>query len=83
MEKYKIYDKEYNIIGYKNVVDENKNIVGRVPIVDIPQISDYEWQLNCLNDRLQHPEKYEDIENVEETIAKLRKWLAEREAVAV
>lgn len=83
MEKYKIYDKEYNIIGYKNVVDENKNIVGRVPIVDIPQISDYEWQLNCLNDRLQHPEKYEDFENVEETIAKLRKWLAEREAVAV
>lgn len=83
MQKYKIYDKEYNIMGYKNVVDENKNIVGRVPIVDIPQISDYEWQLNCLNDRLQHPEKYEDIENVEETIAKLRKWLAEREAVAV
>lgn len=83
MQKYKIYDKEYNIIGYKNVVDENKNIVGRVPIVDIPQISDYQWQLDCLNDRLQHPEKYEDFENVEETIAKLRKWLAEREAVAV
>lgn len=83
MQKYELAGKEYEITGYKNVIDENKNIVGRVPIVDIPQISDYEWQLNCLNDRLQHPEKYEDIENVEETIAKLRKWLAEREAVAV
>lgn len=83
MQKYKIYDKEYNIIGYKSVVDEDGNFFGKVPIVDIPQISDYQWQLDCLNDRLQHPEKYEDIENVEETIAKLRKWLAERGAVAV
>lgn len=83
MQKYELAGKEYEITGYKSVVDEDGNFFGKVPIVDIPQMSDYQWQLDCLNDRLQNPEKYEKFENVEETIAKLRKWFKEREAIAV
>ena len=41
------------------------------------KMSDYQWQLNCLNDRLEHPEKYQADENVPETIAKIKQWLAE------
>lgn len=48
-----------------------------IPVLNIKQMSDYQWQLNCLNDRLEHPEKYADSENVEETIKHLRKWLEE------
>lgn len=48
-----------------------------IPVLNLKQISDYQWQLNCLNDRLEHPEKYADSENVEETISHLRKWLEE------
>lgn len=41
-------------------------------------MTDYKWQLNCLNDRIEHPEKYKGVdEDVDETIAELRKWLAE------
>lgn len=48
-----------------------------VPRLNIKQMSDYQWQLNCLNDRLEHPEKYAPFENVQERIEHLRKWLAE------
>lgn len=75
-ETYTIYGKEYPVVGHANVVDKGK-VTGTVPIVDIPQMSDYKWQLDCLNDRLEHPEKYEPFENIEEHIAKLRQWLAE------
>lgn len=73
---YTIYGKEYPVFGHARVVDKGK-VTGTVPIVDIPQMSDYKWQLDCLNDRLEHPEKYEPFENIEEHIAKLRQWLAD------
>ncbi len=45
-----------------------------VPVIET--MSDYKWQLNCLNSRLKNPEKYrEGGEDVEATIAKLRQWL--------
>lgn len=47
------------------------------PLANIPMMSDYKWQLSCLNDRLEHPEEYEGTEDVQQTIAELRKWLAE------
>ena len=40
-------------------------------------MSDYKWQYNCLMDRLEHPEKYQDTEDVEAAIERLKKWLAE------
>ncbi|MBQ7596233.1 MAG: hypothetical protein IJU45_06180 [Clostridia bacterium] len=42
-------------------------------------VSDYKWQLNCLIDRLFHPEKYakEFNEDVQEHIRYLIKWLSE------
>lgn len=48
-----------------------------IPVLNIKQMSDYDWQLNCLKDRLEHPEKYADFEDVDETVKKLRKWLDE------
>lgn len=48
-----------------------------IPVLNMPKTADYKWQFDCLCDRLAHPEKYEKTENVEETIAHLRKWLAE------
>lgn len=48
-----------------------------VPVLNIKQMSDYQWQLNALNSRLEHPEYYADSENVEEHIEYLRKWLEE------
>ncbi len=48
-----------------------------IPVLNLKQMSDYQWQLGALNSRLEHPEYYEDSENVEETIERLRKWLAE------
>lgn len=47
-----------------------------VPVIET--ISDYKWQLDCLNSRLKNPEKYrEGGEDVEAVIAKLRQWLQE------
>lgn len=40
-------------------------------------MSDYNWQLNCLKDRLEHPEKYEKTEDVTAAIKRLKNWLAE------
>lgn len=52
----------------------------KVPVIDLNQMSDYQWQLGCLNDRLEHPEKYAAIgEDVEKAVARLRAWLKEHE----
>ncbi len=48
-----------------------------VPLVDLPMMSDYAWQLGALKSRLEHPEVYAKFEDVEETVARLRQWLAE------
>ena len=75
-ETYSVGGREFPVVGHAKVMNRNREAVGTIPIVDIPQKSDYQWQLDCLNDRLQHPEKYEPFEDVEEHIAQLRQWLA-------
>lgn len=66
----------------KNISVSAESSVKTVQIPRLKMMSDYKWQLNCLNDRLEHPEKYADSENVEETIEHLRKWLTEHQAEA-
>ncbi len=73
----------YDVQGYVKA-DEAGNLravtpttIGAMPIINIPLMSDYTWQKRCLEDRLKHPEKYADRENLPETIARLRKCLAE------
>lgn len=76
---YCIGDREFEIIGKVKVVNGSGEPTGEVvPLVDIPQMSDYEYQLMALNDRLERPEYYERSENVPETIEKLKAWLSER-----
>lgn len=48
-----------------------------LPVVTM--MSDYKWQLDCLIDRLFHPEKYEKTENVLKRIAHLVDWLNKHE----
>lgn len=56
---------------------------GTLPLVDVPMMSDYKWQLKALEDRLENPEKYRAIgENVEEAIAQLREWLEKHRETA-
>lgn len=76
MSTYNLNGKEFPIVGHARVMDGAK-CVGFIPIVDVPMVSDYKWQLDCLNDRLEHPEKYADKEDLPATIARLRKWLSE------
>ena len=47
-----------------------------VPLVDIHMMSDYRWQLNCLESRLRDPERYRGTDaNVNATILRLIDWL--------
>ena len=47
-----------------------------VPVIET--ISDYKWQLDCLNSRLKNPEQYrKGGEDVEAVIAKIRQWVQE------
>lgn len=73
---YEIDGKGFPLIGQASVIDENHNQTATIPIVDCLNVSDYQWQLDCLNDRINHPERYSRFENVEEVIAELRDWLA-------
>lgn len=72
-ETYKIGDLEYRISRYVKV-----KRFGELPVVEIPTMSDYDWQRLCLESRLEHPELYRATEDVEATIKRLRKWLSER-----
>ena len=48
-----------------------------VPVLDVPMMSDLAWQQKCLQDRLEHRERYEALgEDVDETIARIRAWIA-------
>ncbi len=67
---YAIAGKQYPIAGY--IEDEQ---FGTVPVVDIPMMDDYKWQLKCLQSRLEHYEKYAQYEDVDATIARLQQWL--------
>ncbi len=53
-----------------------KSADGKTALPCIQTMSDYKWQLNCLIDRLFHPEKYHN-EDVQEHIQHLIKWLSE------
>lgn len=75
-EAYSIGGRKFPVVGHVKVIDQNRETAAEIPIADIPQKSDYQWQLDCLNDRLQHPEKYAPFEDVEAHIARLRQWLA-------
>lgn len=72
-ETYNINGQDFPIVGYYKVNGQT------VPLVDIPSMSDYKWQLDCLNDRIKNREIYETLlhEDVDAEIEKLKKWLAE------
>ena len=72
-ETYNINGQDFPIVGYYKVNGQT------VPLVDIPPMSDYKWQLDCLNDRIKNREIYETLlhEDVDAEIEKLKKWLAE------
>lgn len=74
MEFFKIGGREYPIVEYVPGLNRGQ----AVPLMAVPMMSDYKWQLDCLNDRLKHPGKYERYgEDVGATIAHLRRWLDE------
>ena len=66
----------YPVIGYAKVTDEQGQSVDSIPILDVPQISDYEWHLLCLKSRLEHPERYPD-EDVPAVIKQINRYLWE------
>lgn len=47
------------------------------PHLDIPMMSNMKWQQKCLQDRLEHRERYEARgQDVDATIARIRAWIA-------
>lgn len=71
-ETYEIAGKSFPITGYAKDNEDNK-----VPIVDIPMMSDFKWQLGCLKSRLENPESYAEHlgEDVPAAIEELKMWL--------
>ena len=69
----------YRLAGQDYPVTARVKMQGglNVPLVDLPMMSDYAWQLGALKSRLEHPEVYAQFEDVEETVARLHQWLAE------
>ncbi len=65
---YNIGGEEYPVISF---------IEGTlIPLVDIPMVSDYKWQYDCLIDRIKNRETYEASgEDVELSIEYLKDWL--------
>lgn len=70
--KYIVGEKEWDVIGWEAIEG-----VGVFPILDLPMVSDYKWQLEALESRLRHPEHYEGTEDVAAAIGRLRKYLEE------
>lgn len=72
METVKISGRDFPVLGHVTVKH-----IGTVPLVDLPMMSNYEWQMRNLQDRLEHPEVYREIlvEDVEAVCAGLREWL--------
>lgn len=77
METYNIGGQEYPVIKYVPVKDSAGNLISDegIPLIELPWVSDYKWQFDCLVDRLEHPEKYAAFEDVEERILHLKTWL--------
>lgn len=76
MRACQIGSREYDITGAVRVVDDDTGKpMGVIPIVDIPQMSDYQWQLGALKSRLSGT-KYPE-ENTEAVMEKIKKYLLE------
>ena len=75
--KKKVGSREYPVTGYAK-----SPTYGTLPIVDIPMMSDYKWQLTALQSRLRNPKMYEEDlgGNVPAVIARLKAWLLEHGA---
>lgn len=71
-ETYEIAGKSYPVVGYAKQPG-----YGRMPIVDVPMMSDYRWQLMALESRLRDPEGY-----VQAEVERLKSWLLEHIAWA-
>lgn len=78
---YHLDGKDYPIVEYITHNQKGELLKKPVPVVDLPQMSDYHWQQMSLESRMQHPENYPG-EDLSVTIPALQRWLAEhREAV--
>ena len=77
MQTCEINEKVYPITGFVQAENKETGEELTVPVVNIPIMSDRKYQMMCLNDRINYPEKYEAMENVEETVTKLQRWLRE------
>lgn len=75
-ETVEIQGRALPVVGHVRLMS-GRECVGTLPI--IPTMSDYHWQLECLNSRLEHPENYENREDLPAAIARLRAWLKEHE----
>ena len=69
---YEVGGKAYPVTGFHTVSG-----VGTFPVLDIPLMSDYKWQLGALESRLRHPERYEGLEDVMATVTGLKGYLEE------
>lgn len=69
----------YTINGKRYGISEFVNDGGiMVPVVDIPQMSDYRWQEMALKSRIETPELYREMGvDVDAEIARIKKQLAE------
>jgi len=48
----------------------------RIPVLDIKQVPDYEWQKESYESRLKNPQIYRDLgEDVEASLERMKKWL--------
>jgi len=77
MQTYELYGKEYKVLKQIALKNEEGKIVGFAPLLDIPMMSDYQWQLGCLQGRIEQRHLYENHENVDEVIEKIKKYIIE------
>ena len=73
--KYLAGGREWNVSGWEAIEG-----VGVFPILEIPQVSDYRWQLEALEDRLKHPARYEEREDMAAVIERLKRYLEKNKA---
>ena len=62
------------ITKYQKVVVKETKEKFLLPVIETE--TNYKWQYDCLIDRLEHPEKYQNTENVQESIEHLKHWLS-------
>lgn len=52
-----------------------------LPLLEMDADADYKWQVSALKSRIEHPELYEQEEDIEKEIAKIKKWIAEHRTI--